>query len=150
MAVQHIAVNVDAAGSVYTRPMHPEVRQDHPGACPKCGMALESEMPTLEEGDSAELTDFRLRFIWTLPLTVVVTALAMSLSSVSVILHDPHPSFSGEPTMKSFSFDISGMTCGGCPGMATVLADPDRVRPEHIESAISKLGFVAKARPDGA
>ena len=28
------------AGTIYTCPMHPEVRQDHPGACPKCGMAL--------------------------------------------------------------------------------------------------------------
>ncbi|WP_230181613.1 heavy metal translocating P-type ATPase [Aquabacterium sp. CECT 9606] len=78
MAEKGTAVNVDAAASVYTCPMHPEVRQDHPGACPKCGMALEPEMPTLEEGDSAELTDFRRRFIWTLPLTVVVTALAMA------------------------------------------------------------------------
>ncbi|WP_416352063.1 heavy metal-binding domain-containing protein, partial [Undibacterium sp. RTI2.2] len=33
------------AGTIYTCPMHPEVQQDHPGACPKCGMALEPEMP---------------------------------------------------------------------------------------------------------
>jgi len=65
------------SGSVYTCPMHPEVRQDHPGACPKCGMALEPEMPTLDEGESPELVDFRRRFWWTLPLTVAVTALAM-------------------------------------------------------------------------
>src|SRR5207244_355900 len=32
------------AGAVYTCPMHPEVRQDHPGTCPKCGMALEPEL----------------------------------------------------------------------------------------------------------
>ena len=57
--------------------MHPEVRQDHPGACPKCGMALEPEMPTLDEGESAELLDFKRRFIETLPLTIVVTVLAM-------------------------------------------------------------------------
>src|SRR6478672_9678777 len=31
--------------TVYTCPMHPEVRQDHPGPCPKCGMALEPLMP---------------------------------------------------------------------------------------------------------
>ena len=31
-------------GTVYTCPMHPEVRQDHPGACPQCGMALEPEI----------------------------------------------------------------------------------------------------------
>ena len=67
-----------AAGAIYTCPMHPEVRQDKPGACPKCGMALEPEMPTLDEGESPELTDFKRRFIWTLPLTVVVTFLAMA------------------------------------------------------------------------
>ena len=66
------------AGTVYTCPMHPEVRQDHPGACPKCGMALEPEMPTLDEGESPELTDFKRRFIWTLPLTIIVTVLAMA------------------------------------------------------------------------
>jgi Cu+-exporting ATPase len=65
------------AGTVYTCPMHPEVRQDHPGACPKCGMALEPEMPTLDEEESPELVDFRRRFWWTLPLTVAVAALAM-------------------------------------------------------------------------
>ena len=65
------------AGAIYTCPMHPEVRQDKPGACPKCGMALEPEMPTLDEGEAPELTDFKQRFIWTLPLTVVVTFLAM-------------------------------------------------------------------------
>jgi Cu+-exporting ATPase len=67
-----------AAGTLYTCPMHPEVRQDHPGACPKCGMALEPELPSLDEADSPELVDFRRRFYWTLPLTVIVTVLAMA------------------------------------------------------------------------
>lgn len=40
-------------GTVYTCPMHPEIRQDHPGNCPKCGMALEPLMPQLEEDDRA-------------------------------------------------------------------------------------------------
>ncbi len=66
------------AGARYTCPMHPEVLQDHPGSCPKCGMALEPVMPTLDEGESPELLDFKRRFIWTLPLTVVVTFLAMA------------------------------------------------------------------------
>ena len=65
-------------GTVYTCPMHPEVRQDHPGACPKCGMALEPEMPSVDEGENPELRDFRRRFIWTLPLTIVVAVLAMA------------------------------------------------------------------------
>jgi len=62
---------------VYTCPMHPEVRQQGPGTCPKCGMALEPEMPSLEEGENPELVDFRRRFWWTLPLTAATFALAM-------------------------------------------------------------------------
>nr|WP_306415944.1 heavy metal translocating P-type ATPase [Xanthomonas citri] len=65
------------AGAVYTCPMHPEIRQDHPGTCPKCGMALEPELPSLEEDDNPELKDFTRRFWWTLPLSVVVMLLAM-------------------------------------------------------------------------
>ncbi len=64
-------------GTIYTCPMHPEVRQPSPGVCPKCGMALEPELPTLDESESPELVDFKRRFVWTLPLTVIVTFLAM-------------------------------------------------------------------------
>ena len=63
-------------GMQYSCPMHPEVVQDHPGDCPKCGMALEPIMPTLEE-DHSELNDLNRRFWWTLPFSVVVLALAM-------------------------------------------------------------------------
>ncbi len=62
------------ADAEYICPMHPEVRQIGPGTCPKCGMALEPVLPELEEGDNPELADFRRRFWWTLPLTVLVTA----------------------------------------------------------------------------
>jgi P-type Cu+ transporter len=68
---------VATAGAIYTCPMHPEVRQDHPGNCPKCGMTLEPLMPALEERENKELVDFQRRFWWTLPLTVIVTVLAM-------------------------------------------------------------------------
>ena len=66
-----------SAGTVYTCPMHPEIRQDHPGNCPKCGMTLEPVMPSLEEEENPELLDFQHRFWWTLPLTGIVFVLAM-------------------------------------------------------------------------
>jgi Cu+-exporting ATPase len=65
------------AGAIYTCPMHPEIRRPAPGNCPICGMALEPEMPTLDEAENPELVDFRRRFWWTLPLSVAVFALAM-------------------------------------------------------------------------
>ncbi|MGE0114934.1 MAG: copper-translocating P-type ATPase [Steroidobacteraceae bacterium] len=61
----------------WTCPMHPEVVSDKPGNCPKCGMTLELKVPSLAEDDNPELKDFSRRFWWTLPLTVVVTVLAM-------------------------------------------------------------------------
>lgn len=65
------------AGTIYICPMHPEIRQPVPGNCPICGMALEPELPSLEDEENPELVDFRRRFWWTLPLTVVVFAIAM-------------------------------------------------------------------------
>ncbi|WP_231401680.1 copper-translocating P-type ATPase, partial [Cupriavidus sp. WS] len=65
-----------APGTIYTCPMHPQIRQDHPGNCPICGMTLEPLLPDLED-DNPELRDFSRRFWWTLPLTLVVLALAM-------------------------------------------------------------------------
>jgi Cu+-exporting ATPase len=58
--------------------MHPEIVRDAPGHCPICGMALEPVMPSLEDEELPELRDFRRRFWWTLPLTLIVLALAMA------------------------------------------------------------------------
>lgn len=63
--------------TIYTCPMHPEIRQPSPGNCPKCGMLLEPVIPELIEEENPELKDFRRRFWWTLPLTVIATAMAM-------------------------------------------------------------------------
>nr|WP_235868337.1 copper-translocating P-type ATPase [Pseudomonas ogarae] len=68
----------------YTCPMHPEIRQPGPGTCPKCGMTLEPVMPALEEEDNPELKDFTRRFWWSLPLTVIVTVLAMAGHALSL------------------------------------------------------------------
>src|SRR5579862_6132424 len=62
---------------IYTCPMHPEVRQDGPGACPICGMALEPATVTAGEGPNPELRDMTRRFWIGLVLTVPVFALEM-------------------------------------------------------------------------
>ena len=62
----------------HTCPMHPEIRQLGPGTCPKCGMALEPALPELEESENPELADFKRRFWWSLPLTIVVAFIAMA------------------------------------------------------------------------
>ena len=64
-------------GAIFTCPMHPEIRQNQPGNCPKCGMTLEPVMPTLDDDENPELISFSRRFWWTLPLTLVITTLAM-------------------------------------------------------------------------
>ena len=64
-------------GTVYTCPMHPQVRQVGPGNCPICGMALEPEVATLETGPSPELTDMSRRFWIGLVLSIPVLALEM-------------------------------------------------------------------------
>ena len=72
-------------GAIYTCPMHLEIRQDHPGSCPLCGMALEPEIPSLDEGENPELISYRRRFWWTLPLTLSVFILAMFNESLHLV-----------------------------------------------------------------
>jgi Cu+-exporting ATPase len=50
------------AGTIYTCPMHPEIRKVGPGTCPICGMALEPEVASLETGPNPELADMTRRF----------------------------------------------------------------------------------------
>jgi Cu+-exporting ATPase len=64
-------------GTIYTCPMHPEIRQVGPGTCPICGMALEPEVATLEEAPNPELADMMRRFWIGLALSVPVVVLEM-------------------------------------------------------------------------
>ncbi len=52
-----------AQGTIYTCPMHPQIRRNEPGSCPICGMALESEGIPEAEGASPELKDMTRRFV---------------------------------------------------------------------------------------
>lgn len=75
---QHETVHTDdTAGTEYTCPMHPEIRQMGPGACPICGMALEPVMVTADTGPSHELKDMTRRFWVAVVLSVPVVILEM-------------------------------------------------------------------------
>ncbi len=66
------------AGAIYTCPMHPEIEQRGPGACPKCGMALEPLVPGAEpEGEDPELRDMTRRFRLAAALGLPLLAIAM-------------------------------------------------------------------------
>src|SRR5665213_314208 len=65
------------AGTIYTCPMHPEVRQVGPGSCPICGMALEPEQVSLDDAPDPELADMTRRFWIALALTLPVFAIEM-------------------------------------------------------------------------
>ncbi len=64
-------------GTIYTCPMHPEIRQVGPGSCPICGMALEPDIVTADEGPNPELADMSRRFWTSLVLTLPVFTLEM-------------------------------------------------------------------------
>ncbi|QRM31329.1 heavy metal translocating P-type ATPase [Microvirga sp. VF16] len=64
-------------GTIYTCPMHPQIRQVGPGSCPICGMALEPVLATAETGPSHELVDMTRRFWIGLGLSLPVVALEM-------------------------------------------------------------------------
>lgn len=68
----HASASPADAEVIYTCPMHPQIRQTGPGACPICGMALERLAPAAEEGPNLELIDMSRRFwiglVLTLPL----------------------------------------------------------------------------------
>ena len=80
------------AGTVYTCPMHPQVRQIGPGSCPICGMALEPEVAAVDGGPNPELADMTRRFWIGLALALPVFALEMGQHLTGVTLVAPRAS----------------------------------------------------------
>jgi P-type Cu+ transporter len=72
----------EVSGTIYTCPMHPQIRRDAPGFCPICGMALEPVRPSTEEGGSPELRDMTRR-LW------IGTALSAPLLFWEMSAHVP-------------------------------------------------------------
>lgn len=87
---QYDEVPAGYSGSVYTCPMHPQVRRTHSGSCPICGMGLELESATMvEEGPNPELVDFTRRLwigaVLSIPLLILTMGPFVGLSGVREI-----------------------------------------------------------------
>jgi Cu+-exporting ATPase len=76
-AEQPVAEPMPPVAAGYTCPMHPEVVQSGPGACPICGMALEPRPVALDEGDNPELIDMTRRFWVSVTLTAPILLMTM-------------------------------------------------------------------------
>src|SRR6188768_1743476 len=96
------APKVEKSSAIYVCPMDPEVRQAGPGICPKCGMALEPETASLDEGPNEELNDmtrrFRIATVVSVPVLVIGMAewlplLQFFLASIAVL-------YAGLPLLK--------------------------------------------------
>ena len=77
------------SGTIYTCPMHPEIRRDGPGTCPICGMALEPEEPSLDDAPNPELVDFTRRLWVSTALAVPLLILTMGTEFLNLHLVDP-------------------------------------------------------------
>jgi len=78
--------------AVWTCPMHPQIRRNAPGTCPICGMALEPEEPSLDDGPNPELVDFTRR-TWVAG-TLAVPLLAISMVAEMLGVHVVPPAWS--------------------------------------------------------
>ncbi len=84
-----------ASGTVFTCPMHPQIRQTGPGSCPICGMALEPVTATADTGPSPELKDMTRRFWAALALALPVFLLEMGGHILPSLHHIVSPATSG-------------------------------------------------------
>jgi Cu+-exporting ATPase len=154
------AHGVYPGATAYICPMHPEVRSDAPGTCPKCGMALEPELPAMDDEEHPELRDFRRRFWWTLPLTVAVTVLAMfgerlgwfgmtTQSWIELVLATPVVAWAGAPFFRRWAESIAHRSpnmwtlIGTGTGAAYVYSVVATVAPGVFPEAFFSMGRVA-------
>jgi len=147
------------AGTIWTCPMHPEIRRDGPGSCPICGMALEPLEPSLEEGPNPELIDMTRRFwistAFTVPLAVLVIAAELfgleimpmrTLVRVQLALATPVVLWGGWPFFERFwaslrsrnlnMFTLIGLGVGVAYGYSVVAA----LAPEIFPASLKTMG----------
>ncbi|MBI1365711.1 MAG: heavy metal translocating P-type ATPase [Alphaproteobacteria bacterium] len=105
------------SGTVYTCPMHPQVRRTKPGSCPLCGMALEPEgVPAAGEEENAELKDMTRRFRASVVLTLPLFVFAMS----DLIPGKPLETFAAAPWAQWLQLALAApvVLWGGAPFFA--------------------------------
>ncbi len=146
-----------AEGTIWTCPMHPQIRQVGPGTCPICGMALEPLEPSLEEGPNPELIDMSRRFWVSAVLTVPLLILTMGadvfgwhiLSArastwVQLALASPVVLWGGWPFFERFwaslktrnlnMFTLIGLGVGVAFGYSLVATLAPQIFPESLRT----------------
>jgi Cu+-exporting ATPase len=146
-----------AAGTIWTCPMHPEIRRDGPGQCPICGMALEPLEPTLDEGPNPELIDMSRRFwvstAFTVPLAFLVVASELfgfdlfpmrSSMWIQLALATPVVLWGGWPFFERFwaslktrnlnMFTLIGLGVGVAYGYSLVATLAPRIFPSSLHT----------------
>ncbi|WP_227370698.1 copper-transporting P-type ATPase [Halomonas sp. M20] len=160
------------AGTVYTCPMHPEVRQTTPGACPLCGMGLELESAAVgEEGKNPELVDFTRRFwvaaLFTIPLLVLTMTPFLGITAIrdffgerttlwiEFVLATPVVLWSGWPffvrgwnsfrTLNLNMFSLIGMGVGAAYVFSIVAVLAPGIFPEGFRDENGNVGVYFEA-----
>ncbi|PZO70676.1 MAG: haloacid dehalogenase [Pelagerythrobacter marensis] len=147
------------AGTIWTCPMHLQIRQNGPGTCPICGMALEPLEPTLEEGPNPELIDMTRRFwvsaAFSVPLVVLVVLMELlgwevmpmrTSQWVQLVLAAPVVLWGGWPFFERFwqslrtrnlnMFTLIGLGVGVAFGYSLVAT----LAPEIFPPALRTMG----------
>ena len=118
-------------GTIYTCPMHPQIRQEGPGSCPICGMALEPLEVPAETGPNAELIDMSRRFWIGLVLALPVVVLEMGGHVPALGLHDLVP-----PRLSAllqFAARDAGRAVGRLAVLRTRLGLGRAPQPQHVQ-----------------
>ena len=146
-----------AEGTIWTCPMHPQIRQVGPGTCPICGMALEPLEPSLEEGPNPELIDMSRRFwvsaVLTIPLLILTMGAdvfgwhilsARASTWVQLALASPVVLWGGWPFFERFwaslktrnlnMFTLIGLGVGVAFGYSLVATLAPQIFPESLRT----------------
>ncbi len=97
---------VSAPSTIYTCPMHPQIRRNAPGRCPICGMALEPLQPSLDGSPSPELRDMTQRFWIGAALTLPLLSLEMGSHVTALNLHHYIPALTALWTQFAFGTPV--------------------------------------------